>query len=256
MNIGFIPVRGGSKSIPLKNIKLLNGKPLVYWVLKSAVESKNLEKIVVATDSETIKSTVLGFGFDKVEVYDRRPENAQDTSSTESVMLEYIESAGLDSEDKFVLIQATSPLLKSEYIDEMFDYLQDSDADSVFSGVREKQFHWIETENGNKLLVYYSLGNFVSRQLDAINLLGGIAKVTLKSEDGRVSIDKGSFMPVVTHYNTSYRGFKIYPLSEYTNELAMGHGVAAHDGTVSVERFAAIVDKVFEGYDKSVLEAY
>ena len=154
MNIGFIPVRGGSKSIPLKNIKLLNGKPLVYWVLKSAVESKNLEKIVVATDSETIKSTVLGFGFDKVEVYDRRPENAQDTSSTESVMLEYIESAGLDSEDKFVLIQATSPLLKSEYIDEMFDYLQDSDADSVFSGVREKQFHWIETENGIEPINY------------------------------------------------------------------------------------------------------
>ncbi len=115
---------------------------------------------------------------------------------------------------------------------------------------------WIETESGNKLLVYYSLGNFVSRQLDAINLLGGIAKVTLKSEEGKVSIDKGTFMPIVTHYNTSYSGFKIYPLNEYTNELAAGHGVAGHDGAVSVERFKGMVDKAFEGYDKSLLEAY
>ena len=38
MNIAFIPVRGGSKSIPLKNIKILNGKPLVYWTLKAANE--------------------------------------------------------------------------------------------------------------------------------------------------------------------------------------------------------------------------
>ncbi len=113
---------------------------------------------------------------------------------------------------------------------------------------------WIETESGNKLLVYYSLGNFVSRQLDAINLLGGIARVTLKAEEGNTSIDKYSFMPIVTHYNTSYSGFKIYPLVEYTNELATGHGVAGHDGAVSVERFRGMVDKVFEGYDKSIVE--
>lgn len=113
---------------------------------------------------------------------------------------------------------------------------------------------WITTENSNKLLVYYSLGNFVSRQLDAINLLGGVARVTLKAEEGNVSIDKYSFLPIVTHYNTSYSGFKIYPLSEYTNELAKEHGVKGHDGAVSVERFSGMVDMVFEGYDKGIIE--
>lgn len=154
MNIAFIPVRGGSKSIPLKNIKLINEKPLVYWTLKSANEAKCVDKIIVATDSEQIKSTVLGFGFEKAEVYDRDPVNAQDTSSTESVMVEYINKANLNNDDKFILIQATSPLLKSEHIDCMLNKLMTTGADSIFSCVREKQFHWIETPEGVKPINY------------------------------------------------------------------------------------------------------
>ena len=154
MNIAFIPVRGGSKSIPLKNIKPINEKPLVYWTLKSANEAKCVDKIIVATDSEKIKNTVLEFRFNKVEVYDRDPKNAEDTSSTESVMTEYINKADLNPEDKFILIQATSPLLKSEHIDGMYNKLLQSDADSIFSGVREKQFHWIETPEGIRPINY------------------------------------------------------------------------------------------------------
>lgn len=154
MNIAFIPVRGGSKSIPLKNIKLLNGKPLVYWTAFAAQNAKCVDKVIIATDSEEIKTTVLSFNFDKLEVYDRDSSNAQDTSSTESVMLEYIEKAGLNPQDNFILIQATSPLLKSDYIDGMFEKLKNSDADSIFSAVREKQFHWIETDDGVKPINY------------------------------------------------------------------------------------------------------
>lgn len=154
MNIVFIPVRGGSKSIPLKNIKELNGKPLVYWTVKAACGAVSVDKVIVATDSEEIKSVVNSFGFEKVSVYDRDPINAQDISSTESVMLEYIEQADLKGEDNFILIQATSPLLKSEYIEGMLEALKESDADSIFSGVREKQFHWIETDNGVQPINY------------------------------------------------------------------------------------------------------
>ena len=154
MNIAFIPVRGGSKSIPLKNIKPINGQPLVYWTALAAQGSKYVNKVIIATDSEEIKKTVLSFGFDKLEIYDRDPKNAQDTSSTESVMLEYIEKSNLNTDDKFILIQSTSPLLKSKYIDEMIIALENSDADSIFSAVREKQFHWIETEYGVKPINY------------------------------------------------------------------------------------------------------
>ena len=144
MNIAFIPVRGGSKSIPLKNIKLLNGKPLVYWTALAAEQAKCIDKLLIATDSEEIKSTVLSFGFKKLEVYDRDKNNAADTSSTEDVMLEYINKSEMGNDDLFFLIQATSPMLKAEHIDGMYNEFCKNDSDSMFTGVREKQFKWIE----------------------------------------------------------------------------------------------------------------
>ena len=149
-NIAFIPVRGGSKSIPLKNIKMLAGKPLVYWTAKAANDANCVDKVIIATDSEEIKVTVKNYNdLKKVEIYNRKPENATDTASTESVMLEYIEEAKLDKKDKFFLIQATSPLLKSKHIDEMYEkYLKDG-ADSALSCVINKRFYW--TKDGKSI---------------------------------------------------------------------------------------------------------
>jgi len=146
MNIVFIPVRGGSKSIPLKNIKILNGKPLVWWTAKAANDAECIDKVVIATDSVEIKDVVHSFKLPKIEVYDREPENASDTASTESVMLEYIQKSDLKDEDLFFLVQATSPMLKSEHIDGMYDAFLKSGAESMFTGVREKQFHWCATQ--------------------------------------------------------------------------------------------------------------
>lgn len=148
-NIAFIPVRGGSKSIPLKNIKLLLGKPLVYWTAKAANDAKCIDKVIVATDSEDIKNVVKGFGLDKVEIYNRKEENAQDTSSTESVMLEYIEFAQLNTFDNFFLIQATSPLLKSIHIEQMYEKMRNEGANSALSCVNTKRFFW--TKDGKSL---------------------------------------------------------------------------------------------------------
>ena len=64
MNVGFIPVRGGSKSIPLKNIKKIAGHPLVYWAAKAACECKDLDRVYVSTDHEEIKKTVENFKFE------------------------------------------------------------------------------------------------------------------------------------------------------------------------------------------------
>lgn len=166
MNIAFIPVRGGSKSIPLKNIKELNGKPLVYWTVKSANDAKCIDKVVVATDSIEIKSVVKSFNMPKIEIYDREAQNATDTASTESVMLEYINKSDLKADDNFFLIQATSPMLKAEHIDGMFEYFQKSEADSIFSGVVEKQFHWQITNSQQNLVepVNYDYRNRPRRQ--------------------------------------------------------------------------------------------
>ena len=63
---------------------------------------------------------------------------------------------------------------------------------------------WIQSENGNRMLVYYSLGNFVSRQKEARNLLGALAKVNLLYDGESVGISEYYFVPIVTHYNKTY----------------------------------------------------
>jgi CMP-N-acetylneuraminic acid synthetase len=56
----FVPVRGGSKSIPLKNIKDFCGKPLVYWLVNALNQATVVDHVVVATDSDEIEKTVTG----------------------------------------------------------------------------------------------------------------------------------------------------------------------------------------------------
>ena len=152
MNVAFIPVRGGSKSIPLKNIKSICGKPLVYWTVKAACGCKYIDKVYVATDSDKIRETVEGFKagiesewFSKAVVIGRSAESASDTASTELAMLEF---AGIYDFDNIVLVQATSPLLQASDLEKGFEAFQTSGTDSVLSVVRQKRFHWGNDENG------------------------------------------------------------------------------------------------------------
>ena len=142
--IAFIPVRGGSKSIPLKNIKMFCGKPLVYWCINALENAGSVDKIIVATDSEEIKKTVSGFSFKKVELFGRSAQNATDTSTTESVMIEYLDRAGLNDENIFMLVQATSPLTESFHFEEALAVYRKDDFDSMLTCVRNYRFFWNE----------------------------------------------------------------------------------------------------------------
>ena len=152
MNVAFIPVRGGSKSIHLKNIKPISGKPLVYWTVKAACGCKYIDKVYIATDSDKIRDTVDGFRtgieadlFSKVEVIGRSAESASDTASTEFAMLEFADKYDFDN---IVLVQATSPLLQAADLDRGFEALVTEGTDSVLSVVRQKRFHWGNDEDG------------------------------------------------------------------------------------------------------------
>ncbi len=151
MNVAFIPVRGGSKSIPLKNIKPINGKPLVYWTLKAACSCRYIDKVYVATDSEEIKESVEKMKisiekelFSKTLVIGRSSESASDTASTEFAMLEFANKYDFDN---IALIQATSPLLTGSDLDNGFKAFEDKDTDSVISVVKQKRFHWAYNKN-------------------------------------------------------------------------------------------------------------
>ncbi len=144
-NIAFIPVRGGSKSIPLKNIKEICGKPLVYWTAKAACECRYIDAVFIATDSREIEAAVVYFKgkepalFSKLCVVGRSAENASDTASTESVMLEFASQYQFEN---MILIQATSPLLTGADVDGGFELFESDGTDSVLSVVRQKRFLW------------------------------------------------------------------------------------------------------------------
>jgi len=146
MIIAFIPARGGSKSIPNKNIKPLCGKPLLYWGIMALENTTCVDEIIVATDSEEIAQTIADFNFSKTKIYRRKPENATDTASTESVMLEYIEQSNLHNNDIFMLVQATSPLTQTKHFEEALELYRKNKFDSLLSCVRNYRFFW--NENG------------------------------------------------------------------------------------------------------------
>lgn len=140
--IAFIPVRGGSKSIPLKNIKMFCGKPLVCWNIEALEKCALVDEIIVATDSDKIEDTVLAQNYRKTRVYRRSAENACDTASTESVMLEYINKECLSKELVFMLVQATSPLTESIHFSEALEIYLQGKYDSMLTCVRNYRFFW------------------------------------------------------------------------------------------------------------------
>ena len=155
MNIAFIPARCGSESIPFKNIKIICGKPLIYWSLLALTKSKNIDQIYVATDCDEIKDTVIDFNFDNVKIFDRSSTNASNTASTESVMLEFLDNNIFSGEDLFVLVQATTPFTSSDDFDNAINKFKSNfEIDSLLSCVESKRFFW--TKDGNAINYNYN----------------------------------------------------------------------------------------------------
>ncbi len=151
--IAFVPARCGSKSIRLKNIRPFCGRPLLYWCLSALQQARLVDKIVVATDCQEIASCVKEFDFSKIHIYHRQQLNARDQSSTEDVILEYLEKEEIASDDLLLLVQATSPFSTAEDFDAGITQLQSSTIDSLLSCSRLKRFLW--NESGDPLNYQY-----------------------------------------------------------------------------------------------------
>ena len=141
MNVALIPLRGGSKSIPGKNIKLLAGKPLCAWALEAAYKSNIIDRLVVSTDSGEIADVVNKIGIPH-DVIIRPEEYATDTATTESVMLH---AASLVDFDVMITIQVTSPLTRPEDFSAAYDQFRQENADSLVTCVRVKKFFWSDS---------------------------------------------------------------------------------------------------------------
>lgn len=220
MNVAFIPVRGGSKSIPLKNIKIINGKPLVYWTVLACCECEHIDKVYVATDSDDIKNTVEQFcaedkeKFSRVYVIGRSEETASDTASTESAMLEFAKNYKFDN---IVLVQATSPMLTGANLNEGFRVFDIEGTDSVLSAVPQKRFTWKIDDNNIASPENYDVYNrprrqdfeeyyvengafYICRKRDLLktkNRVSGNIRISIMEEESFYEIDEPSDWEVV-----------------------------------------------------------
>ncbi len=99
---------------------------------------------------------------------------------------------------------------------------------------------WMEREDGHRMLLTYSLGNFVSGMQGALNVLEGMLSFNVRKsvDTGKITIEDPLFTPIVLHYtkestvarnDTGYRNFKLYELTDYTEELAAQHGVVWYE---------------------------
>ncbi|WP_291285026.1 acylneuraminate cytidylyltransferase [Flavobacterium sp.] len=140
--IGIIPLRKGSKGIIGKNKKKMVGRPLFSWVLTEAIFS-DLDQIYVFTDDvEIIAFIEKEYTWtNKVIPLLRNEENASDTSSTESAMLEFSEKINHDY-NIICLLQATSPLTLTADINTALSRITNESFDSAISVVKTHRFIW------------------------------------------------------------------------------------------------------------------
>lgn len=152
--LAVIPVRGGSKRIPGKNIKLLGNKPLIQYTLDATSVIFRKEQVIVSTDSNEIKNVVNKLGW---RVPFLRPkELSTDSAGTYEVLLhaiDFLEKKG-EKHDVLVLLQATSPFRNSDHIKEALA-LYEPDLDMVVS-VKETSanpYYLLREENEEGYLV-------------------------------------------------------------------------------------------------------
>jgi CMP-N,N'-diacetyllegionaminic acid synthase len=165
--IGIIPARGGSTGIKLKNIKKINGKPLIEYTIKSALESKKIDRLIVSTDNEKIAKISKNLG---AEVPFIRPKKfSQNTSSIKDVIL-HLQTHLVKTENYFpdigIILQPTSPFRDVLDIDNSIKILAKKNTTSVISVAKVKNHPNNLFKNNNSQLfpLNKNFENFSIRQ--------------------------------------------------------------------------------------------
>jgi CMP-N,N'-diacetyllegionaminic acid synthase len=166
-----ICARGGSKGVKNKNIKLINGKPLIAYTIEQAKQTGLFDHIVISTDSDEIASVAQKYG---AEVFFKRSEEmASDTAGK----LDVIRDAFVRSEafyaktyDYLVDLDATAPLRTTQDITASFAQLVHNDNDNLITAMpsrRSPYFNLVEVDSQGKVALSKTLPNSIVRRQDA-----------------------------------------------------------------------------------------
>lgn len=134
--LGLIPARKNSKRVINKNMKIINGYPLIYWTIKSAKESELLDDIYISTDSPEIEGYAKGLG---IKVIIRGEELSNDEASLTGVMNQALL---ITHAENIVLLRPTSPIREKGLIDECIKAHELFYADSLATGFINKELEW------------------------------------------------------------------------------------------------------------------
>ena len=158
--LGLIPARGASKRLPRKNLRQINGKPLIYWSIVEAQESEYVDSVVVSTEDIEIKQYSYNQGIDCV--IDRPPSLAQDESRSIDVILHAVDVLAKQGKkyEYVMLLQPTSPLRTSKHIDDALKLMSAKKATVVVSVC--------ETEHPASWMGYLSKDLMMDEFLDSL----------------------------------------------------------------------------------------
>ena len=166
-----ICARGGSKGVKNKNIRLLNGKPLIAYTIEQAKESKLFEHIVISTDSDDIAKVAKEYG---AEVFFKRsPKLASDTAGKLDVIRDaFVRSEEYYNEtfDYLVDLDATSPLRNVEDIINSFNLFKNNNYDNLITAMPSKKnpyFNMVEQDKDGRVYLSKKLDISIVRRQDA-----------------------------------------------------------------------------------------
>jgi CMP-N,N'-diacetyllegionaminic acid synthase len=151
--IAIIPARVGSQRIKLKNVILFHNKPLIYWTIKSAIESKVFAKIYISTDGTIIKNELNKFKEFKNKIFFLyRPKKLSGSKTKTSSLIKYlIKKNSLEKFfTDFILLQPTSPLRRKEHIRKMWNIYKKYNLKDLFS-ISEKKNKFIINKNNRNI---------------------------------------------------------------------------------------------------------
>lgn len=130
--LAIIPARGGSKSIPRKNVKPFFGKPLIQWTIEAALNSSAVKRTIVSTDDREIAEISISLGAEVPFL--RPPELASDTANTPDAIkhsLKWLQQNEGASYDWIIVLEPTAPARTTDIIDSAIELLTRTGADSV-----------------------------------------------------------------------------------------------------------------------------
>jgi YrbI family 3-deoxy-D-manno-octulosonate 8-phosphate phosphatase len=143
--LAIIPARGGSKSIPRKNVRPIAGKPLIAWTIEAALAAHHVERVIVSTDDAEIGAVARAHG---AEVVWRPAAISGDLDSSESALLHALGEIG-GHPPLLVFLQCTSPLTTAEDIDGTVDAMIAENADTALAVKAFHYFLWTTDASGS-----------------------------------------------------------------------------------------------------------